>query len=229
MGTSSLVLEVKNITKIYKKEKEQSLVIFKNSSLEVSYGETISIVGSSGCGKTTLLQVCGLLDNIDDGQIIINSVIASEATIKEKTRIRKENIGFVYQMHHLFPEFNALENVMLPLLVNNNDKKIAKEKAENLLETLGLYNRVNHMPSELSGGERQRVAIARAIICEPKLILADEPTGNLDNENSEKILNFLLDTVKKFNLSLLIVTHNIDIAKRTDRILTIRNKKIENY
>ena len=132
-------------------------------------------------------------------------------------------------MHHLFPVFSALENVMLPLLVNNEDKKSARTNAIDLLEKLGLYNKINNMPYELSGGEKQRVAIARAIIHRPQLILADEPTGNLDSENSEKTLNLLLSLANEFNLSLLMVTHNIDIAKRTNRVLTIRNKKIENY
>ena len=229
MGTSHIVLEAKNITKIYKNDKEQDMVVFEDSSFRIFKGETISIVGSSGCGKTTLLQVCGLLDSIYSGQIIMNSLIVSNISLEEKTKIRKKNIGFVYQMHHLFPEFSALENVMIPLLVNNEDKKSARTNAIDLLEKLGLYNKINNMPYELSGGEKQRVAISRAIIHRPQLILADEPTGNLDSENSEKTLNLLLSLVNKFNLSLLMVTHNIDIAKRTNRVLTIRNKKIENY
>lgn len=230
MGASSLVLEAKNITKIYKKYKNQSLLIFKESSFEISRGEVVSIVGASGCGKTTLLQVCGLLDDVDSGQITINSAVSSNLFEKEKTKIRRKYIGFVYQMHYLFTEFSVLENVMLPLLVNNTkDKKTAKESAINLLVELGLYDKINSMPSELSGGEKQRVAIARAIIHKPPLILADEPTGNLDNKNSEKVIDILLKMIGKFGLSLLMATHDLSIARKADRILTLKDKKIVSY
>ena len=230
MGSSHLILKAENITKIYKKYKSQSLLIFEDSSFEVSKGETVSVVGTSGCGKTTLLQVCGLLDDVDSGQIVIDSIVSSGLSNKDKTAIRRKYIGFVYQMHYLFPEFSVLENVMLPLLVDNSkDKKTIKENAIDLLAELGLHDKINNMPSELSGGEKQRVAIARAIIHKPPLILADEPTGNLDSDNSEKVINILLKLINKFNLSLLMVTHDLSIARKTDRILTIKNKKITNY
>ncbi len=229
MGARSLVLKVENITKTYKRYKNQELLIFENSSFKVFRGEAVAIVGASGCGKTTLLQVCGLLDDINSGQISINSVISSNLSKKDKTKIRRKNIGFIYQMHHLLAEFTALENVMLPLLVNNIRKKIARENAVELLEKLGLYDKISSMPSELSGGEKQRVAIARAIANRPLLILADEPTGNLDSENSEKIVDILLGLTHEFNLGLLMVTHDLAIAKRTDKILTIEDKKIVNY
>lgn len=229
MGARSLVLKVENITKTYKRYKNQELLIFKNSSFKVFRGEAVAMVGASGCGKTTLLQVCGLLDDINSGQISINSVVSSNLSKKDKTKIRRKNIGFIYQMHHLLAEFTALENVMLPLLVNNIRKKIARENAVELLEILGLYDRINCMPSELSGGEKQRVAIARAIVNRPPLILADEPTGNLDSENSEKIVDLLLRLTREFNLGLLMVTHDLTIAKKTDKILTIKDKKIVNY
>lgn len=229
MGARSLVLKVENITKTYKRYKNQELLIFENSSFKVFRGEAVAIVGASGCGKTTLLQVCGLLDDINGGQISVNSVVSSNLSKKDKTKIRRKNIGFIYQMHHLLAEFSALENVMLPLLVNNIRKKIARENAVELLEKLGLYDKINSMSSELSGGEKQRVAIARAIANRPPLILADEPTGNLDSENSEKIVDILLGLTHEFNLGLLMVTHDLAIAKRTDNILTIKDKKIVNY
>lgn len=229
MGVRSLVLKVENVTKTYKRYKNQELLIFENSSFKVFRGEAVAVVGTSGCGKTTLLQVCGLLDDINGGQISVNSIMASNLPKKDKTKIRRENIGFIYQMHHLLAEFNALENVMLPLLVSNIKKKIAKENAVELLEILGLYDKINCMPSELSGGEKQRVAIARAIVNRPPLILADEPTGNLDSENSEKIVDLLLGLTHEFNLGLLMVTHDLTIAKKTDKILTIKDKKIVNY
>ena len=228
MGTSHLILEANNISKIYKENKNENLVIFEDSSFFIKSSEIVALIGSSGCGKTTLLQVCGLLDKIDSGEIIINSINTKNISNEEKTRIRKYNIGFVYQMHHLFPEFSAIENVMLPLLANNEKKETARKKALIILESFKLLNKVNCMPSELSGGEKQRVAIARAIVNRPSLILADEPTGNLDDYSSNNVLNFLFKNIKEFNLSLFIVTHNIDVAKKADRILTIKNKKIEN-
>lgn len=234
MDTSSLnssfeILRLEYINKKYK-QNEGFLEIIKDSSLTVLNKEKVAFVGPSGCGKTTLLQICGLLDNPTTGDIYINSQKISNLSDMEKTKIRKNNIGFVFQFHHLLPEFSVLENVMLPALVNlKSNKKIIKEKAVDILSNLGLISKIDSRPYQLSGGEKQRVAIARAIINNPSIILADEPTGNLDPENSEIVFSLLLQTVKNYNSSLLMVTHNIELAKRLDRIITIEDRKIIDY
>lgn len=222
------VLKLENISKIYK-QNEESLEVIKDSSLSVFNQESVAFVGPSGCGKTTLLQICGLLDDATSGNIYINSQKINDLTDIEKTNIRKNNIGFVFQFHHLLPEFSVLENVMLPALINKSNKKEIKTKAINILNDLGLFSKINNRPYQLSGGEKQRVAIARAIINNPSIILADEPTGNLDPENSEIVFNLLLKVVKTYNSSLLMVSHNMELAKKLDRIITIKDKKIVNY
>ena len=233
MGTSRIesnfeVLRLENISKTYK-QNEESLEIIKDSSLSVFNQESVAFIGPSGCGKTTLLQICGLLDDATSGNIYINSQKINDLTDIEKTNIRKNNIGFVFQFHHLLPEFSVLENVMLPALINKSNKKETKTKATNILNDLGLFSKINNRPYQLSGGEKQRVAIARAIINNPSIILADEPTGNLDPENSEIVFNLLLKVVKNYNSSLLMVSHNMELAKKLDRIITIKDKKIVNY
>ena len=222
------VLKLENISKIYK-QNEESLEVIKDCSLSVFNQESVAFVGPSGCGKTTLLQICGLLDDATSGNIYINSQKINDLTDIEKTNIRKNNIGFVFQFHHLLPEFSVLENVMLPALINKSNKKETKTKAINILNDLGLFSKINNRPYQLSGGEKQRVAIARAIINNPSIILADEPTGNLDPENSEIVFNLLLKVVKTYNSSLLMVSHNMELAKKLDRIITIKDKKIVNY
>ncbi len=222
---NEIILEAKNIKKFFN-EGSNLLKILEDSSFKINKGETMALVGPSGCGKSTLLQLCGLLDNLTEGDILINGISTKNLNEEEKTKIRKNNIGFVYQMHHLFPEFTALENVIIPLLIKNENKQKAKQKAEEILLNLGLGNRLKHMPAELSGGEKQRVAIARALITNPSIILADEPTGNLDDENSKKIINILLEKLKEINSSLLMVTHNINMAKKLDKIVTLSNHKI---
>lgn len=228
MGTSSIILEAKNIKKIYRSGFDNEVVILDKISFSVKENEIVSIIGSSGCGKTTLLQVCGLLDSATEGDLFIVGTNTNNLNEREKTKFRGEKIGFVYQMHHLFPEFSAIENTMLPLLAKNENENIAKNKAIKLLEQFGLAHRINHMPSELSGGEKQRVAIARAIINSPLILLADEPTGNLDNDNAKIISKILFNTIRSINSSMLLVTHNIDIAKMADRIITIENQTIKN-
>ena len=233
MGTSRIesnfeVLRLENISKIYK-QNEESLEVIKDSSLSVFNRESVAFIGPSGCGKTTLLQICGLLDDATSGNIYINSQKINDLTDIEKTNIRKNSIGFVFQFHHLLPEFSVLENVMLPALINKSNKKETKAKAVNILNDLGLFSKINNRPYQLSGGEKQRVAIARAIINNPSIILADEPTGNLDPENSEIVFNLLLKVVKNYNSSLLMVSHNMELAKKLDRIITIKDKKIVNY
>ncbi len=223
------ILKLEYINKKYK-QNEGFLEVIKDSSLTVYNKETVAFVGPSGCGKTTLLQICGLLDTSTSGNIYINSQKISNLSDIEKTNIRKNNIGFVFQFHHLLPEFSVLENVILPALINLKlNKKAIKEKAINILNDLGLISKMHNRPHQLSGGEKQRVAIARAIINNPSIILADEPTGNLDPENAEIVFNLLLQTVKNYNSSLLMATHNIELAKKLNRIITIEDKKIINY
>lgn len=226
MGTSSIVLEVKNLTKKFKEGSKNEVNVIEDSSFFIKKGEIVFFVGQSGCGKTTLLQMCGLLDLPTSGYIYVNNVNSTVLNDKKRTLLRKDNIGFVYQFHNIFPEFSAVENVMLPLLVHGESKSNAKKQAEEILELLTLKDKINSMPAELSGGEKQRVAIARAIITKPKLILADEPTGNLDEVNSRNVINLFVDIVKKYNLSLLMVSHNKDLMSNSDKIITIKDHKI---
>ena len=227
MGSSSIVLEADNISKKFKEGSENEVLVIKDSSFFIKENEIVSFVGQSGCGKTTLLQICGLLDFPTSGCLKINNIDVSNINEKKRTLLRRNNIGFVYQTHNLLPEFSAIENIMMPLFVCGISKKEAIKQAEEILDILLLNDRKNHMPSELSGGEKQRVAIARAIITRPKLILADEPTGNLDENNSTNVMNLFINTVKKYNLSLLMVTHNLELTKKSDRIITIKNKVIQ--
>ena len=229
MNTENKILILENISKSYK-QSEGSLEVIKDSSLFVRNKETVAFVGPSGSGKTTLLQICGLLDTPTSGDIYINNQNIKNLTDIQKTIVRRDNIGFVFQFHHLLPEFSILENVILPGLVKNTEKKKEIEKrAKDILDDLGLSSKIKNRPYQLSGGERQRVAIARAIINNPLIILADEPTGNLDPENADIVFNLLLKIVHNYNSSLLMVTHNVDLAKKLDRMITIKDKKIVEY
>lgn len=222
MGISNIILEANNISKFFK-EGSNKVEVLLDSSFSISKGEMVSFVGPSGCGKTTLLQICGLLDSPNSGNLIINGTNTVKLNDKEKTIIRRSNIGFVYQMHNLFPEFSAIENVLLPSIIS---KKNSRKEAEYLLNKLGLFDKKNNMPSELSGGEKQRVAIARALINKPSLILADEPTGNLDYKNSLNVMDLFLSLVKEFNISLFMVSHNEELSNLCNRRITIIDKRI---
>lgn len=215
-------LEIKNISKNFI-QGEHSYEVIKNANFTINQNEFVALIGPSGSGKTTLLQICGLLDNPSSGSVIINGTNMANADDKERTKTRKNSIGFIYQFHHLMPEFSALENVALPLLIQGKSKKEAYINAQEILTEVNLEDRVNFKPFQLSGGQQQRVAIARALVTKPNLILADEPTGNLDHELSEKIFELLKTLVKKHQISCLVVTHNIELAKRTDKILSIQN------
>jgi lipoprotein-releasing system ATP-binding protein len=195
----------------------------KSANLEIKKGELVALIGPSGSGKTTLLQIAGLLDSPTSGEIIVNKINATKADDKTRTEIRKKHIGFVYQFHHLLPEFSALENVALPLLIQGKDKKQAFASAKKTLQEVELEDRLNHKPSELSGGQQQRVALARAIVAKPSLILADEPTGNLDSQLSEKIFDLLQKMVKAHEIGCLVVTHNMELTKKADRIISIKD------
>lgn len=216
MSNSALTLT--GITKIYQ-QAESSLTVLNNLNLEVKAGEVVALVGQSGSGKTTLLQIAGLLDNPTSGEVKINGEDLSAASDKKRTLMRQKNIGFIYQFHHLLPEFTALENVVLSQMIAGAPRKIAEEKAASLLGLLGLSDRLNHRPAKLSGGEQQRVAVARAMANNPTLILADEPTGNLDPSTAETVFSMFMKLAKDSAQSALVATHNMELAKRMDRIV----------
>jgi lipoprotein-releasing system ATP-binding protein len=215
-------LTLKNINKSFWQEKHRIDVI-KDANLAIKKGESVALVGPSGAGKTTFLQIAGLLDSPDSGQILIGDVDAAKADDITRTNLRKNHIGFIYQFHHLLPEFSALENVAMPLLIRNVERKSALLQAEEILAEIGLQDRLKHLPSQLSGGQQQRVAVARAIIGKPSILLADEPTGNLDSENSDNVFNLIVKFSKQYQISSLIVTHNLELAKKLDRIITIKD------
>jgi lipoprotein-releasing system ATP-binding protein len=221
-------LELRAIARSYD-EGAAKLDIFKDLSLVVNPGEIVALVGPSGAGKSSLLHIAGLLEAPTGGEVFIAGQNCTELDDKARTRVRRIGIGFVYQFHHLLPEFNALENVILPQLIANVPKAEAKERAEHLLVRLGLEPRMAHRPGELSGGERQRVAIARAIANRPLLLLADEPTGNLDPETADHVHGEFLRLIADEGLGALIATHNIDLAKRMSRVVQLDKGKLREY
>ena len=220
-----ICMELKNIRRSYGK-KENVLDVLTDVNFTLHAGEIVALVGPSGSGKSTLLHIAGLLDTPSAGHIIVNGTDVSRATDKQRTFIRRKAIGFVYQSHLLLPDFNALENVMLPQLIAGSSVKEAKERATLLLEQVGLRDRLLHRSGELSGGEQQRVAIARALANQPSLLLADEPTGNLDPKTSETVFEGLLNIVRQTGLSALIATHNPDLAQQMDRQVTVQNGRL---
>lgn len=222
------VLELRNVNKVYE-GKNETLHIIRDLSLTIKKGEFISIMGKSGSGKSTLLNLIGMLDKTTDGEILIDGVDISKMKDGEKDRLKNEKLGFVFQFHYLLSEFTALENVMLPALAHNfkNRKKIEID-AIKLLEEVGLGERLNHKPSELSGGEKQRVAIARALINSPAILLADEPTGNLDEETSETIHDLFREINGKRGQTIIVVTHSKELASISDKILFLKKGKIDN-
>lgn len=223
-----MALSLKGVTKFFL-QGDQKIIALHNVNLEVKTGELVALTGPSGSGKTTLLQIAGLLDNATSGQVIIGETDTSKMNDEDKTKIRKDHIGFIYQFHHLLPEFSALENVALPLLIQKKSRGESFTKAKEVLENIGLSDRLNHKPAELSGGQQQRVAIARAVVTKPCLILADEPTGNLDSELSDKIFTLLQNLVKAHQIGCLLVTHNNDLAKKSDHIFSIKDGIISSF
>jgi lipoprotein-releasing system ATP-binding protein len=199
------------------------LEILKGAELALWPGQSIALVAPSGTGKSTLLHVAGLLEHPDAGEVFIDRVATTRLTDAERTRIRRTEIGFVYQFHHLLPEFSAVENVILPQMIRGLSRKEARRRAVELLSYLGLRKRLTHRPAELSGGEQQRVAIARAVANAPRILLADEPTGNLDPNTADHVFNALSQLVQASGLAVIVATHNMEIASRMDRRVTLRD------
>jgi len=202
------------------------LEVLKNAELALWPGQSVALVAPSGVGKSTLLHLAGLLEHPDEGEVYVDKVATSRLPDAERTRIRRTEIGFVYQFHHLLPEFSAVENIMLPQMIRGLGRKEANRRSLELLAYLGLRNRATHRPSELSGGEQQRVAIARAVANAPRILLADEPTGNLDPQTADHVFKALTQLVRASGLAMLCATHNMDLAARMDRRVTLRNGQV---
>lgn len=222
---SNIVLQLEGVTKSYDDGKKK-ITVLKGVDLSIKAGELVALLGPSGSGKSTLLHIAGLLDTPTKGHVTIGDVKAENAKDAKQTELRRDAIGFVYQHHHLLPEFTALENVMMPLLVQGKCMDVAKKAATKILNDVGLGSRLTHKPSQLSGGEKQRVAIARAMVHTPKLILADEPTGNLDQETEGKVMELLLEQCKKHEAALLMVTHSTELAKHCKKQYHLKGGKV---
>ncbi len=216
------MIKFENITKSF-----NNLKVLKGISENIKKGEIVSITGPSGAGKTTLLQIIGTLLNPDTGKIYINNIDITRYNQKKLAKFRNENIGFVFQFHHLLPEFNAIENICMPAFIKGTNKKEAFKRAEELLEFLNLSGRASHKPSEMSGGEQQRVAVARALINNPSIILADEPSGNLDTENKKALHRLFFSLRDKYEQTFVIVTHNNELAQMSDRIIKLKDGRTE--
>jgi lipoprotein-releasing system ATP-binding protein len=224
--TKEKILKLEKINKIYK-GKSETIHILDDLSVEIEQGELVSIIGKSGSGKSTLLNMIGILDKPDSGSIIYMGKDISKFSEKEKNYFRNSSLGFVFQFHYLLPEFTALENIMIPALLKNKNRAEVEKRAKELLENVELLERAEHKPNTLSGGEKQRVAIARAMMNSPKLILADEPTGNLDEDTSNHINQLLKKINREFGQTIVVVTHSAELASITDRKLLLKKGKLE--
>lgn len=222
------MLRAINIEKIFHDGIRDDLHVLNDINFALDKAETSAIIGSSGSGKTTLLNILGGLDKPTSGQVLLNDVDVHKLNERERSAVRNEHFGFIYQFHHLLPEFTALENVAMPLLIKGDSVEQAKQKAEKVLGDVGLGKRLHHKPSELSGGERQRAAIARALIHQPDCILADEPTGNLDRKNAEQAIDLIINLNREYHTSLVIVTHDLKIAERMDTVYTLEDGVLKN-
>ena len=218
-------LQLTNISHSYR-QGENRLEILRGADLRLDAGEMVALVAPSGAGKSTLLHIAGLLEAPQSGSVVIDGQDCAVMNDAKRSAIRSGKIGFVYQFHHLLPEFSALENIVLPQMILGRDTKFSQARASELLSQVGLLDRANHRPMQLSGGEQQRIAILRAIANSPKILLADEPTGNLDAATGDVVFSMLQDLVRAENMAALIVTHNMELAKRMDRILTMRGGKV---
>ena len=219
------VLELRHVSRSFTQGRHD-LHVLNGADLKIERGEMVALIGPSGSGKSTLLQIAGLLEPPNKGDVLIDGLKIEDNDDNHRTTLRRSHVGFVYQFHHLLPDFTAVENLVLPQLIGGEKRKDARNKALYMLERVGLKDRAEHFPSELSGGEQQRVAIARALINDPALLLADEPTGNLDPKTADNVFEILLDTARTAGLGALIATHDYDLAGRMDRQLKIENGKI---
>ncbi|RUR12055.1 lipoprotein-releasing ABC transporter ATP-binding protein LolD [Legionella sp. km772] len=217
---SEVILRSQQLHKVYT-DGSSKINVLKNINLDIAKGDRVAIIGPSGSGKSTLLHLFGGLDKPTEGSVTIHDTDWQKLNEKQRCQLRNQNLGFVYQFHHLLPEFTALENVSMPLLLAGIAIPDAEQNAEAILEQVGLKARIHHKPAQLSGGERQRVAIARALVHQPRCVLADEPTGNLDQTTAHKVFDLMLDLNKKMNTALVIVTHDVQIANRMDRVLEL--------
>ena len=222
MAQRGVVLDLKDIRQGFG-EAETRIEVLKGANLTINEGEVVGLLGPSGSGKSTLLHIAGLLEAPESGTVIIDGRNCSEAGDGQRTKVRRTKVGFVYQFHHLLPEFTARENVALPQMIGGKSASNAAERANDLLTQMGLGERLTHQPMQMSGGEQQRVAIARALANEPRLLLADEPTGNLDPKTSEGVFDKLLKLVRQDRLGALIATHNMDLAGRMDRVVRLED------
>jgi lipoprotein-releasing system ATP-binding protein len=219
---SSPVLHLERLERAYT-QGNRRIDVLKGTSASFYAGETVALLGPSGAGKSTLLHIAGLLERPDRGSVLINGVDCGKLSDNEQTRMRRMEVGFVYQFHHLLPEFSALENVVLPQLILGLARSEAETRGKEMLKSLGLEERWDHRPAKLSGGEQQRVAIARAVANDPKVLLADEPTGNLDPPTAERVFQQLLKLVRQSGVAAVVATHNLDLAARMDRTLRLMN------
>ena len=223
-----VIIKTTGLTKEYQVSKTERLKVLKGIDTEIYEGEVISIVGPSGAGKSTLLHLIGTLDKPTSGEVIFDGESISRLSSNELAKFRNTRIGFIFQFHHLLPEFTAIENVCIAAMISGKSMKAVEQRAKELLTEVGLGERLQHKPSELSGGEAQRVAIARALINSPKVVLADEPTGNLDTKTSDEVVNLIFELRKKYNQTFIIVTHNEKFAQMTDRTMKMLDGRIIN-
>jgi len=225
---SDPVLSIRGLRRTYKSG-DKTLTVLNGADLDVRPGEIVGLIGPSGSGKSSLLHAAGLLEHPDDGRIVIEGRDCSDLSDRQRTRVRLATIGFVYQAHHLLAEFTALDNVALPQMIAGRSRKAARERARELLANLGLAERVEHQPAQMSGGEQQRVAIARALANSPKLLLADEPTGNLDPQTSTAVFDSLYALARQEGVAALVATHNLELAKHMDRVLALKDGHLEEH
>ena len=224
---SELTLRLSDLTKGYNAGKPNEVRVLQGVSLDVAPGEVVALVAPSGAGKSTLLHIAGLLDTPDNGKVTIEGTDMTNLSDRKRTAVRRSTVGFIYQFHHLLPEFTALENIVLPQLANGMAEKAAEQRAMTLLDRVGIAERASHRPAALSGGEQQRVAFCRALANEPSLLLADEPTGNLDPETSDRVFEALMTLVRDTGLAAVIATHNLELAARMDRQVRLSGGVLE--
>ena len=220
------ILELRGIVRTFR-QGEDRIEVLRGASLRLAAGEIVALTGPSGAGKSTFLHIAGLLERPDAGEVVVGGSACGPLSDDQRTALRRRSIGFVYQFHHLLPEFTALENLVLPQMIAGAGRAAAASRAREMLEMTGIAERARHRPAEMSGGQQQRVAIARAFANRPEVLIADEPTGNLDQETADRMFGLLLDLVRSEGVGALVATHNPDLARRMDRELTVRNGALE--